>query len=543
MPMTSATEHVSLPTISPLRGLVEVTRLLRAREDLPALLDAVARTIGESLGYRTVAVNLYRPAWDDFEVTTVYGNEEAKAVLLGNSRPGEDWTVLLSDRFERLGAYVVPSGTVDWDSLGPSYVPEGARASHPDAWDPEDALFVPMRDQRGLLVGIISVDEPINGRRPMDDELEVLVSLVDHAALAVEAAREGAESERHQRALEELLAVSSRITGEPSNSEILRRVCTGIRDALDFRNVCAALVEPETGAVVPQAAAGWKIDEMRQREPISVAQLEPLLDEMFLREGCYLLTHDQARARLTREVDVYPSQLNGRGPWAWNRHWLIVPLQDGNGALLGIIWVDNPCDRLVPSADRLQALRIFANDAAAALVSGRHLDELRFLADHDPLTRLLNRRAFVSRLEGEVARALRYDRSFGLVVADLDDFKQLNDRYGHASGDEALVAFANVLAESLRKPDDAFRIGGDEFAILVAEATEDDTRQVVARVEALLAELAVDGEPWTEKLRASFGCAACPEDASDPQTLFRLADEAQYEAKRDGTVLRFVARA
>jgi diguanylate cyclase (GGDEF)-like protein len=534
---------VSLPTISPLRGLVEVTRLLRAREDLPALLDAVARTIGESLGYRTVAVNLYRPQWDDFEVTTVHGNEDAKDVLLGNTRPGDDWTVLLSERFERLGAYVVPAGAVDWDSLGPSYVPAGTRASHPDAWDPEDALFVPMRDQRGLLLGIISVDEPVSGLRATDDDLEVLVSLVDHAALAVEAAREATQSARHQRALEELLAVSSRISGEPSHSEILRRVCTGIRDALDFRNVCAALVDPETGAVVPQAAAGWKLDEMQQREPISVAQLEPLLDEMFLREGCYLLTHDQARARLTSEVDVYPSQLNGRGPWAWNRHWLIVPLHDGLGGLLGIIWVDNPSDRLVPSADRLQALRIFANDAAGALVSGRHLDELRFLADHDPLTRLLNRRAFVTRLEGEVARAVRYGRSFGLVVADLDGFKQLNDRFGHACGDDALVAFANVLVESLRKPDDAFRIGGDEFAVLLAEATEEDTRQVVARVETLLQQLETGNEPWAADLSASFGSAACPEDANDPQTLFRLADEALYDAKRSGTVLRFVARA
>jgi diguanylate cyclase (GGDEF)-like protein len=541
--MNRATQHVSSPTISPLRGLVEVTRLLRAREDLPALLDAVARTIGESLGYRTVAVNLYRPEWDDFEVTTVFGNEEARAMLLGNARPGDDWTVLLSEQFERRGAYVVPSGSVDWDSLGPSYVPAGGRSCHPDAWDPEDALFVPMRDQRGVLLGIISVDEPVSGRRPTDDDLEVLVSLVDHAALAVEAAREASESERHQRALEELLAVSSRITGETSNAEILRRVCTGIRDALDFRNVCVALVDPETGAVVPQATAGWQLDELLQREPVTVAQVEPLLDDVLLREGCYLLTHEQARARLASSVDVYPSQLNGRGPWAWNRHWLIVPLRDGQGALLGIIWVDNPSDRLVPSPDRLQALRIFANDAAAALVSGRHLGELRFLADHDPLTRLLNRRAFVNRLDGEVARARRYGRSFGLVIADLDDFKELNDRYGHPTGDEALVAFANVLVESLRQPDDAFRIGGDEFAVLLAEASEEDARQVVARVQELFEQLSVGGEPWVAELSASFGCAACPEDANDAQTLFRLADEALYDAKRNGTVLRFVARA
>jgi len=535
-------EHVSLPTISPLRGLLEVTRLLRAREDLPSLLDAVARTIGESLGYRTVAVNLYRLAWDDFEVTTVYGNEDARATLLGNVRPGDDWNVLISETFERRGAYVVPAGAVDWDSLGPSYVPEGEHPSDPDAWDPEDALFVAMRDQQGNLLGIISVDEPVSGRRPTDDDLDVLVALTDHAALALEAAREVSESARHQRALEELLGVSSRITGETSNAEILRRVCTGIRDALDFENVCAALVDPETAIVEPQATAGWQLEEMQQRERVTVAQLEPLLDDEFLREGCYLLTHEEAQARLASEIEVYPSELNGRGPWAWNRHMLIVPLRDAGGALLGVIWADDPCDRLVPSADRLQALRIFANDASAALVSGRHLGELRFLADHDPLTRLLNRRAFVSRLDGEVARAVRYGRSFGLVIADLDDFKRLNDHYGHAAGDEALVAFANVLAESLRKPDDAFRIGGDEFAVLLAEASEEDARQVVERVEALLEKLARGGAPWAADLSASFGCAACPEDAGDAQTLFRLADEALYDAKRNGTVLRFVAR-
>ena len=541
MPMSPAKpDSVSLPTISPLRALVEVTRLLRAREDLPALLEAVARTIGESLGYKTVAVNLYRLAWDDFEVTTVYGNAEARTTLLGNVRPGDDWNVLISERFERRGAYVVPSGAVDWDSLGPSYVPQGKRSTDPNAWDPEDALFVAMRDQQGRLLGILSVDEPMSGLRPTDDDLDVLVALADHAALALEAARESAESARHQRALKALLGVSSRLTGETSGDEILRRVCTGIRSALDFRNVCAALVDPETGEVVPHASAGWQLDELLQREPVTLEQVAPLLDDAFLREGCYLLTHEQARGRLTSDVDVYPSQLNGRGPWAWNRHWLIVPLRDGEGDLLGILWVDNPSDRLVPSSDRLQALRIFANDAAAALVSGRHLSELRFLADHDPLTRLLNRRAFVQRLDGEVARARRYGRAFGLVIADLDAFKQLNDRYGHPAGDEALVAFANVLAESLRKPDDAFRIGGDEFAMLLAEATEDDARQVVARVQELLAQLAVDGEPWLKGLSASFGCASSPDNAGDAQTLFRLADEALYAAKRSGAGLHFV---
>ena len=79
--------------------------------------------------------------------------------------------------------------------------------------------------------------------------------------------------------------------------------------------------------------------------------------------------------------------------------------------------------------------------------------------------------------------------------------------------------------------------------MLLAEATEEDTRQVVARVQTLLEQLSAGGEAWAADLSASFGSAACPEDANDPQTLFRLADEALYDAKRNGTVLRFVALA
>jgi len=464
----------------------------------------------------------------------VHGNSAAREALLGNTREGAHLAVLLNDRFARRGAYYVPNGSVDWDSLGPSYTPTGERPAHPDAWDPEDALLVPMRDSRGNLLGMISVDEPSSGRLPTDDELDLLVALADHAALAVEEANETRDVRRHQRALEELLDVSSRITGETSTDEILRRVCGGIHDALDFDNVCAALVDPDTGALVPSAVAGWRLEEMLARPRVTVSQIEPLLDAEFEREGCFLLTHAQAHSRLARDVDVYPSQLNGRGPWAWNRHWLLVPLRDGDGSVLGVIWVDNPRDRLVPSADRLQALRIFANDAAAALVSGRHLGELRFLADHDPLTRLLNRRAFVQQLDAEVARATRYGRSIGLVIADLDEFKYRNDHFGHATGDEALVLFSGILTRALRRPDSAFRIGGDEFALLLAETAEDGARLVVERIRALLAELGTPGHPEFAGITASFGFASCPGDAEDAQTLFRLADEALYEAKRAG---------
>jgi len=521
----------AVPPISPLRGLLEVTKLVRSVEEVQELLDAIARTISDALGFRTVVINLYRPAWDDFVVTTVYGNDAAREMLLGTRRMLAEWDDLISDRFNRRGAYVVLAGTYDWSADSESYIPELEPSDDDGAWHPEDALFLPMRHSSGHLLGILSVDEPVSGRRATDEELDVLVSFAEHAALAVQSAQERAEADSHQIALEQLLTVSSSLVSEASVDEILRLVCAGVHDALGFENVIASLREP-SGRLSVRASRGFSETQIAAADSVMYDEIVGLIDPEFEVQGCYLLPSDAAQHRLRRATKrpLYLSQLNGSGPWAWNHHWLVVPLRAENGDVIGVLWADEPRDRLLPSPDKLQALRVFANQATAAVLSSQYVNELRFLADHDPLTRLLNRRAFIDRLDGEVGRARRYGRSFGLVLCDLDGFKELNDRHGHLAGDEALQRFGQTLIASLRKGDEAFRIGGDEFALILAEASEDDAREVVDRINAQV-----------EGLRASFGVASCPEHATDAQTLFRLADEALYEAKRNGSGLQFVA--
>ena len=196
--------------------------------------------------------------------------------------------------------------------------------------------------------------------------------------------------------------------------------------------------------------------------------------------------------------------MNGRGPRAWQHHWLLIPLHDRGGRLVGVIWVDEPEDRLLPSTQRLQALRLFANQAATAVSSASQFEEMRFLADHDPLTRLGNRRAFIRRLGLEVDRTGRYERSFALVLCDVDDFKALNDRHGHMAGDEALVRIGQVLRDALRRSDGAFRLGGDEFALMLVESGREEARDVVERIIEGLAAIE-GGRPGG--LRASFGVA------------------------------------
>src|SRR6266545_1649165 len=122
--------------LSRLRGFLEVTRVVRSEEELGGLLASIAKSISESLGFATVTVHLHRPAWDDFEVTTVHGSSDAER-LLGDARGRDVWEPLLVPRFARRGAYYVPHGEFDWDTHAPgSYVPPVAAGTGPDAWHP-----------------------------------------------------------------------------------------------------------------------------------------------------------------------------------------------------------------------------------------------------------------------------------------------------------------------------------------------------------------------------------------------------------------------
>src|SRR5439155_11985271 len=209
---------------------------------------------------------------------------------------------------------------------------------------------------------------------------------------------------RHRAALEQLLQISFQLTETLAIDAILQSVCEGISEALGFAKVCVDLPDPDTGALHPRAATGWAVDDPDIATSMSLAELAALMRPPFEVEGCYLLSRDDARALVAERHWGNGSELNGRGPNAWNSHWLAVPLFGRSGEIAGVVWADDPTDRLLPAAETLQALRVFANQAMTALDAAAQFEEMRFLADHDPLTRLLNRRIFSQRLLAECAR-------------------------------------------------------------------------------------------------------------------------------------------
>ncbi len=175
-----------------------------------------------------------------------------------------------------------------------------------------------------------------------------------------------------------------------------------------------------------------------------------------------------------------------------------------------------------------------SSQAAIALENARLHDIVQWQAITDELTGLVNRRRFLDALHSEIARGKRLGGRLSVVLADLDGFKLINDRFGHHAGDEVLIAFADLLRAHGRDVDVAARLGGEEFAILLPETGLDGASTVADRLRRSLAELQIPlGVGEKVMVTASFGVAELGESQS-VDGLLRAADSALYRAKEHG---------
>ena len=160
-------------------------------------------------------------------------------------------------------------------------------------------------------------------------------------------------------------------------------------------------------------------------------------------------------------------------------------------------------------------------------------NKLRLQAITDQLTGVSNRRGFLQAADLLLARARRHQRPLTMVLADIDLFKRVNDRYGHSIGDRALAHFAQILRDSVRAEDCIGRIGGEEFAIVMGESSVEDAGRMVARVRRTLKQHPLVDNGQEVLLTASFGIAAFDQSDSREALLMR-ADQALYQAKEAG---------
>jgi len=188
-------------------------------------------------------------------------------------------------------------------------------------------------------------------------------------------------------------------------------------------------------------------------------------------------------------------------------------------------------DELGGLAGAVNAMLAAMQKAKSELLQAQ--ESLRFHAEHDSLTGILNRRAIRDVLRRELARCRRESNTLGVIVADVDHFKKINDHYGHGAGDAALVAVVQRISATLRPYDVIGRYGGEEFLILAPGCDLQLTQKLAERIRAAVCDEVVDLGNESTTITVSLGATLGTAD-SDPEFLVTMADAAMYQAKRNG---------
>jgi diguanylate cyclase (GGDEF)-like protein len=320
--------------------------------------------------------------------------------------------------------------------------------------------------------------------------------------------------------LKGLLRASEKLTGTSRLAELLEHLVDYARDVTGF-DTCAVCLRAEGGEHFNVVVAeGYRKELLGSRFPLEAptwagwvlrAREEPLAIRMERRSGMPLLDPRERAA-----------------PGA---SFLAVPLR-AQKRVSGAVLLTRQDEAF--TSRELRLLRIYCNQAAVALENAIVYEKVESLAATDALTGLFNRRYFETALSRELARAERTSSRVSLLVLDIDHFKSFNDTYGHAMGDLVLRKVASVLTGALRKADVLARFGGEEFVVVLPQATDRGALESAERLRESVERSAIHPGGPRKHVTVSIGVAMFPDDAKTAEELLKTADAALYDAKRSG---------
>jgi diguanylate cyclase (GGDEF)-like protein len=312
--------------------------------------------------------------------------------------------------------------------------------------------------------------------------------------------------------------LSDRLAFATEEAEMVDAVVIGLQRLLPTHRGDVLLLNPSLDRLA--VAAAWGSDALEAGGPVNIDR--PGLCPG-IRRGTIYHSSDATDA-LAVQCRAHPAQ---RGSL------LCVPML-AMGEIVGVIHLERIGLDAFSGEDEQIASRA-AEQAAMALSSGRLTRKLEFQAMADPLTALGNARFLDQALDRELRSAERDQLSLGVLMIDLDHFKQVNDSHGHPAGDEVLKAFARTLRTHVRQADVVARCGGEEFAVILHSADLQTAVMVGEHIRQAVEQLAIEVGPGRfVRITASVGAASTTEHGTDRVALMRIADQALYQAKALG---------
>jgi diguanylate cyclase (GGDEF)-like protein len=312
-------------------------------------------------------------------------------------------------------------------------------------------------------------------------------------------------------------------------AELMRRMAASFGSTLEANELIDRVLE-YTGKIVPcDGAAVLGIDDDNLRI-INWKGFNLSRSTVSMREAAPFLLQPRANNRIRK-------LLSGKEMGFWrigekpasSGIWAHMLVRD---KMIGAVLVGRS-GRKKFTKEEIFELQTIADHAALTVENARLYDETRRLAHTDGLTGIYNRRFFDLKIREEFHRSLRHGHNFSLLICDLDNFKNYNDRFGHLAGDDLLVELSMIFKSNLRVEDLVFRYGGEEFAILLPQTDMIGAREIAERlrraIEVCLFRIA--GTKETGKITISIGVATFPQDAKNTRALVDKADRALYIAK------------
>ncbi|MEX2010605.1 MAG: diguanylate cyclase, partial [Chloroflexota bacterium] len=384
----------------------------------------------------------------------------------------------------------------------------------------ESLLVVPMRHD-GDVIGVITLSK-LGLRQFTEDDLQLLSILADQGATALESARLVGRSEGFARELRRLVEMSSDLSASLDPRQVADLIAKHLAGAMGVDECAISYWDRAAGRVL--TLGYYPPSRIEELEPYFDVARFPVTRRVLETQSTVVIDTDDPAA------DPAETRLLQRDG---NRMLAMLPLVV-KGESIGLVELMSKT-AVQFDENQLALARTMANEAAMALENARLYDDTRKLADRDPLTGFYNHRYFHERLGEEVVRAQRSRQPLSVLMLDVDDFKLVNDTFGHLFGDRVLVWVAERIRSTLRHPDVPARYGGDEFAIILPETDNVSARRAAERIVETF-----HREPFESDMRGpvpiavSIGAATHPTDGRTATDLIAAADRGLYRVKRSG---------